>query len=126
MQCEVLADRLPGHIDDPSVLEAPEVHHVEHCLRCQAHTAQYRRLRRDLLSLRADYLIPSPAELAALLDTLRPPAPVVRLRRRSKRLAYLGGIAASAAAGAIVVGISLATRPRMSSADRSLVLPASL
>ncbi len=115
MRCDEIADRLPGHIDDPNALGRSELTHVGTCLRCQAHTAQYRRLRRELATLRADYVIPSPTELASLLDLLRPPAPVVALRRRSHRLAYLGGLAASAAAGAVVVGLHLAKGPRLAS-----------
>ncbi len=113
MQCDEIAERLAGHVDDPSVLTGTELGHVGSCLRCQAHAVQYRRLRRELASLRADYVIPAPNDLASLLELLRPPAPVVALRRRSRRLAYLGGLAASAAAGAIVVGIHLAKGPRL-------------
>jgi anti-sigma factor RsiW len=105
--------------DGVGVLAPETQRHVEGCLRCQAELAQYRKLLRALTSLREQYVIPDERLLEDILDALRPPATVHRLHRRNRRVAYIGGIAAAAtagaAAGAIVIATKLANRHSLAS-----------
>ena len=48
MQCEAIADVLPGVVDGSAALDRSQRRHVEQCLRCQAELAQYRKLLRAM------------------------------------------------------------------------------
>lgn len=97
MRCDRVADVLPGLVDGADRLDPAGRDHVEHCLRCQADLARYRRLRRELLALRPG-TAPVPADLLAeLLAGLD--IGDGRHRHVRRRAAYLGGIAAATAAG---------------------------
>jgi anti-sigma factor RsiW len=100
---------LAAAADAPDQLAAPAVSHLESCLPCQAEFAQYRKILRTMRSLRAELEDPGEYLLDDVLDLLRPPATVHKLRRSDRRKAYIGGLAAGAAAGA-AGAIVLATR----------------
>jgi hypothetical protein len=110
--CAGVADRLAEAAASHLALGAAERDHVEHCLRCQAEVAQYRKLLRGLGALRAEIYEPGPGLVADVLAAVE----AARERRaarallRGRRVAYVGGIAAAtAAAGGALV---LASRSR--------------
>lgn len=76
--------------------------HVESCLRCQADLVQYRKLLRALHNLRTEVLEPAPGLLPEILAHLEAAGERHALRSMltGRRLAYAGGIAAAATAGA--------------------------
>lgn len=113
-----LAEVADGQVDLPEVAGR----HVDGCLRCQAELAQYRKLLRALTSLRGQHAFVDDNFLDELLEALHPVAPVHRLHRlnyRNKKVAYIGGFAAAAtagaAAGAIVIASKMANRQGLAS-----------
>ncbi|MEJ7844430.1 MAG: hypothetical protein WKF93_02200 [Acidimicrobiales bacterium] len=127
MRCEDVAELLPAAADGivpgglRGLARSPGVgledrsarRHVEHCVRCQAELVQYRRLLRTLHGLRTEVLEPAPGLLADILATLEAAGErqAVRSLLTGRRVAYVGGIAAAATAGA-AGAILLATRTR--------------
>lgn len=113
MQCEditlVLAEAAPS---GDQALPLSASHHLEGCLRCQAELAQYRKLLRGLASLRSVQIEPDPTLLEEILESLRPPATVLKFRRRDRRKAILKGVGAAAATGAAtaIVAVSKLNR----------------
>lgn len=118
MRCEQVS-LLLAEAADGSVTLAPEpASHVASCIRCQAESASYRRMLRELSALRYELVQPDVRLLDDLLASVRPLAEVHELHRRSRRKAVIGGFAAAAtagAAGAIVLATRLASRPKMAS-----------
>jgi hypothetical protein len=112
VQCDDVADLLAG-VDDgsPTLLDRGARRHVETCLRCQADLVQYRKLLRALHHLRTEVLEPAPGLLPEILATLEAAGERHALRSMltGRRLAYAGGIAAAATAGA-AGALLLATR----------------
>jgi len=108
--CVEVAEQLSAATDGALSLPAPARRHVEHCLRCQAEAAQYRRLLRLLRSMRAETVTPAPGLLDGLLDALDGPV-ARRGGLTGRRAAYVGGLAAATAAGVGGV-IVLASRTR--------------
>lgn len=111
--CESVAAVLPAVVDGLMTAPGDVRRHVEACLRCQAELAQYRRVLRALHQLRTEVLEPAPGLLADILVTLEAAGERRAMRHllNGRRAAYLGGIAATAAAGA-AGAIVLATRAR--------------
>ena len=111
MRCEALAELLAEAAEGRPVQGRSARSHVEHCLRCQADLAQYRRLHRGLRSL-ADRRMTTPGdwieEVLAALDEQSTGSTAGRALRRA---AVLGGMAAVTAAGAASV-LVLSTRSR--------------
>jgi len=113
MQCEdftlVLAEAAPYPDRD---LPLAASHHIEGCLRCQAELAQYRKLLRSLTALRSVEIEPDPTLLDEILEALRPPAAVLKFKRRDRRKAILKGVGAAAATGAAgaIVAVSKLNR----------------
>lgn len=112
--CARVAAVLPGVIDGSSRLDRAERRHVEHCLRCQAELAQYRKLLRAMHTLRA---APSPAPTGLVTDVLAHleaagERSAVRAALSGRRVAYLGGIAAATAAAGAGAAIVLVNRGR--------------
>lgn len=119
VSCRDVSGELAALVDDrSSATLAPELaHHLGSCLRCQAELAQYRKLRRAMLSLRSETMRADAVHLEEVLDLVRPPATVHKIHGTSRRKAYIGGIAAAAtagAAGAIVIASKL-SRHRLAS-----------
>lgn len=106
ISCEQVAETLAEAADGTVVLGPSVRGHVDGCLRCQAEQAQYRKLLRALHGL-ADEVVTPPAGLAeaAIAHVHTAPDHRVRGHLRDHRVAYLSGLAATAAgvAGAIVL-----------------------
>jgi hypothetical protein len=105
MRCEEVADQLAGAADGSVRLGRGERRHVERCLRCQADLVQHRKVLRALRALRSDVMEPAPGLLADILAGLEGSPALQRHAVRSflsgRRIAYLGGLAAATAAGAV-------------------------
>jgi hypothetical protein len=102
VRCEDLTDLLAEVGDGSAVAEPAARRHVESCLRCQADLVQYRKLLRALHNLRTEVLEPAPGLLPEILAHLEAAGERHALRSMltGRRLAYAGGIAAAATAGA--------------------------
>lgn len=119
VSCRDVSGELAALVDDrsPATLAPELAHHLGSCLRCQAELAQYKKLRRAMLSLRSETLPSDSVHLEEVLDLVRPPATVHKIHGTSRRKAYISGIAAAAtagAAGAIVIASKL-SRQRLAS-----------
>lgn len=120
--CETFSLQLAGAVDGDE-LDAAAKLHFETCLRCQAELAHYKKLLRALASLRNQRLAVDETLVNEILLALQPGGTVHRLQRlssasRSRKAAYIGGIAAAAtagAAGALVIASRLAARQRLAS-----------
>lgn len=118
--CRQAAASLPALAAGEEV-EAAAAEHVEHCLRCQAEAAVYRRLVRTLRALREEEAPAPPGGLGAVLAALEAAAaePHASSSGWVLRAAYLGGITfATAAAGAAGVLVWM-NRRRLNLADAS-------
>jgi len=121
--CEAFSFQLAEMADGRKMLEPQATSHFDSCLRCQAELAQYKKLRRALASLREHRFSPDESLVQEILNALEPGGTVYRLQRlttatRSRKVAYIGGIAAAAtagAAGAMVIASRLAARQRLAS-----------
>jgi hypothetical protein len=105
MRFDDVADLMPGLVDGADELE-PEVRaFIETDLRSQAELARYRRLVRSLRSLRGVHASPPPGLLSETLAALETTELRVRrfTRRRVAFVGALGGVAAGAAATAVLV-----------------------
>ncbi len=113
MQCDAVAEDLAAAADGSVLLGRNERRHVERCLRCQAELVQYRKVLRAMRAMRTEVLEPAPGLLADILATLEAAGErqAVRSLLTGRRVAYVGGIAAAATAGA-AGAILLATRTR--------------
>jgi hypothetical protein len=102
MQCDEVAEVLPGVAGGTALADRAARRHVERCLRCQAELVQYRKLLRALHALRTEVLEPAPGLLPGILATIEAAGERHALRSMltGRRLAYAGGIAAATAAGA--------------------------
>ncbi|MGH9128759.1 MAG: anti-sigma factor family protein [Acidimicrobiales bacterium] len=115
--CEQVTDQLPGILDGGQEARPAVVAHVEHCLRCQAEMAQYRRLLRALHQLRVVGVEPPVSLLSEVLAQLGDAAErgAIRSALAGRRVAYVAALAvAASAAGAAGVAVVLATRGRAS------------
>lgn len=102
MRCDDLAIDLSAAADGSALL-APEARdHVERCLQCQAELVQYRRLLRAMRTMRTEVLEPAPGLLADILANVSGAGErrAIRSLLAGHKTAYLGGLAAAAAAGA--------------------------
>jgi hypothetical protein len=115
MQCDDVVHELAAVADGSMRLRRQARRHVDRCLRCQADLAQYRKLLRSLRSLRNEVVRPAPGLLTDILSGLEGASVeserALRTLLSAKRVAYIGGIAAATAAGA-VSAIVLTTRTR--------------
>lgn len=115
VHCEQVTDQLPAILDGAESAPPEVVYHVEHCLRCQAELAQYRRLLRALHQLRVVGIDPPPGLLSEVLAQLGEAAErgAIRSTLAGRRLAYVAALAAAAgAAGAAGAAVVLASRGR--------------
>jgi hypothetical protein len=100
-----VADLLPQLVDGPEGVEPEVLAFVASDLRSQAELARYRRLIRSLQLLRNRPVEPAPGVLAQTLAALETAERRVRIIT-GRRIAYagaLGGVAAGAAATAVVL-----------------------
>lgn len=114
MQCDDIIDDLAGSADGATPLARAERRHVEHCLRCQAELAQYRKLLRAMQSLRTERVPVPDSLLSDVLVHLEEMGErsAVRAALSGRRVAYLGGIAAATAAAGAGAVIVLTSRGR--------------
>jgi hypothetical protein len=112
VDCEAIAEALPGIIDGVAVADLRVARHVEGCLRCQAELVQYRRLLKALHQLRTEVLEPSPGLITDILAHLEHAGErgAIRSLLTGRRVAYVGGIAAATAAAGAAGAIVLVTR----------------
>ena len=111
MRCEALAELLAEAAEGQPVPDRAARAHVEHCLRCQADLAQYRRLHRGLRQLADRRLTPPSDWVEEVLAALDEASIGTTAGRALRRAAVLGGMAAVTAAGAASV-LVLSTRSR--------------
>ncbi|MEZ5376455.1 MAG: hypothetical protein R2733_08045 [Acidimicrobiales bacterium] len=112
-ECARFGLELAAASDQPTLLAAPVRAHLDSCLRCQAELATYRKLRRSMGDLRPLTLEVPSLQVDEFLAAFGPVATIHALRRRSRRRAYVGGIAAAvtaAGAGAMMLAARLTTR----------------
>jgi hypothetical protein len=118
VDCDDVANILPGIADGSARADRRLQHHVETCLRCQAELIQYRRLLRVLRQLRTEVLEPAPGLITDILAGLSEAGEhgAIRSLLSGRRAAYVGGVAvataAAGAAGALVL-VSRASRRRV-------------
>ena len=119
MRCSQVADSLAEVASGTLSIDGQHARHVASCLRCQAELASYRKLFHGLRRLRADVVMPSPGLLEEIFAHLDDPAARTSRRPfgRTRRVAYVGGLAAATAAGAAgaIVFASLSRRGRLAS-----------
>ena len=121
--CETFSLQLAAVADGASELNSEAADHFKSCLRCQAELVQYKKLLRALASLRSDRLAVDETLVHEILHALEHGTNVHPLQRltsgsKTRKAAYIGGIAAAAtagAAGAIVIASKLASRHRLAS-----------
>ena len=105
MRYDDVADLLPQLVDGSDGVESGVLEFVESDLRSQAELARYRRLIRSLQELRRRPVEPPPGLLAETLAGLDPADHRGRVLT-GRRIAYagaVGGVAAGAAATAVVL-----------------------
>lgn len=113
LDCDDVADLLPGALDGVGIPDRAARRHVDGCLRCQAELVQYRRLLKAMRTLRTQVLEPHPSVLSDVFAALEEAGErqAVRSMLTGRRVAYLSGLAAATAAGA-AGAIVYATRAR--------------
>lgn len=113
LRCDDVVTRLGGAADGSTRLSRQQRRHAASCLRCQAEMAQYRKLLRALHAMRTDLLEPAPGLLTDIVAGLEEAVEghTARWLPSRRRAAYVGGLAAATAAGA-VSAIVVAARTR--------------
>ncbi len=105
MRYDDVADLLPQLADGPEGASPEVAAFVESDLRSQAELARYRRLIRSLQLLRNHLVEPAPGLLAQIIAALELPDSRARILT-ARRMVYagaVGGVAAGAAATAVVL-----------------------
>ncbi len=123
MRCDAVANDLAAAADGSRLLGRNERRHVERCLHCQAELVQYRKVLRAMRTMRTEVLEPAPGVLADILANLGAAGErrAIRSLIRGHRTAYLGGLAAATAAGAIGAVVFASRLRRVRSADAEKV-----
>jgi hypothetical protein len=108
MRCEDVAGLLSEAAEGAEISDRKVLAHVDHCLRCQAEAAQYRRLLKALRHLRTQVIEPAPGLVAEILAGIEAAGErrAIRSMLTGRRAAYLSGLAvagAAASAGAVVL-----------------------
>ncbi|CAN5151952.1 hypothetical protein BH20ACT3_BH20ACT3_18460 [soil metagenome] len=114
MRCEAVEGSLAGVVDGDTLQDRAERRHAEHCLRCQAELAQYRRLLRGMQALRSEIAPPPVGLLGDVLAHIESEGErsAMRATLNGRKVAYIGGIAAATAAAGAGAAIVLVTRGR--------------
>lgn len=114
MRCDDVSILLSESAEFGANLPRAISRHTDHCLRCQAEVAQYRKIRRTMISMRGSYVDPGVGMVAEVMNMVREHDPAIELGvpyegERStgdrRRAAYVAAAAATAAgaAGALVL-----------------------
>lgn len=116
MRCDDVSILLSESAESGVVLPRAISRHTDHCLRCQAEVAQFRRIRRTMISMRDSYVDPGSAMVAEIMGVVgdqyvRDAVPIGlehsgdRIGGDRRRAAYVAAAAATAAgaAGALVL-----------------------
>ena len=114
LTCEAIAATLADYAEGVESAPTDVRAHVETCLRCQAEIVQYRRLLRNLHTLRTEVLEPAPGHLTSVLAHLEAAGErrAIRSIMSGRRGAYVGGIALATAAAGAAGAVVLAGRAR--------------
>jgi len=114
LRCDDVAPLLSDAAASAAAFDPAVQRHVEHCLRCQAELAQYRKLFRALRAMRTEVIEPLPGLLGDILLTLEEAGErsAIRSILTGKNVAYIGGIAAAATAAGVGSAIVVASRTR--------------
>ena len=107
-KCEDVALSLAAAADGAEIGDRRLLAHVDHCLRCQAEAAQYRRLLRALHHLRTEVIEPAPGLFAEILAGIEAAGEkrAIRSMLAGHKVAYISSLAvagAAASAGAVVL-----------------------
>lgn len=112
MRCEDAAKHLTKVVDGSDALPRDVAAHVEHCLRCQAESARYRRVARTMRQLRSQVAAPGPDLSSEILEWIHSAEEAGMVRAsRLRRTVYVAAAATAATAGA-AGAIVLASRSR--------------
>lgn len=120
MRCDDVSILLSESAESDANLPRAITRHTEHCLRCQAEAAQYRKIRRTMISMRESYVDPGTGLVSEVMNLVRDErldattvlgSPVtgfgqlVERHGDRRRAAYVAAAAATAAgaAGALVL-----------------------
>lgn len=103
MQCDEAVEAVASLASGQQPTDVRQAVHVSTCLRCQAAVARDKRLIRQLRGLRSDGPSPDAELLVSVLGAVDAEAASIK-SERTRRLAYVGGAAATA--GGIVIAIA--------------------
>jgi len=103
MQCDEAVEAVASLASAQQPTDALQAAHVSSCLRCQAAVARDKRLIRRLRGLRTDGPAPDADLLVSVMGAVDAEAASIK-SDRTRRLAYVGGAAATA--GGIVIAIA--------------------
>jgi hypothetical protein len=112
--CDEITQQLTDEVLDLTELDRRWRRHAVHCLRCQAHAAQHRKMSRALHDLRSVVVDPPAgfvSDVVALLDE-EPVPGTSRGLLSGRRVAYAGGLAVATAAGAVSAAVLTARSRR--------------
>jgi hypothetical protein len=112
--CEDVSALLADVAEGMTSLDPRARRHVDRCLRCQAELVQYRKLLRALRAMRVQVIEPVPGLLPDILAAIEEAGERRALRELldGRRVAYLGGLAAAAAAAGVGGALVIASRSR--------------
>jgi anti-sigma factor RsiW len=112
--CDDVARLLPEAVEHGAAVELSVQEHIEHCLRCQAEVARYRKMLRGLHLLRTRYLEPTPGLLAQTLAAIEEAGEreVRRAVLSGRRLAYASALGGAAVAAGAATAVMIVHRSR--------------
>jgi anti-sigma factor RsiW len=121
VNCDQAIEHLQAIVDDDANLDpsAPASRHLGMCLRCQAEVAQFRRLRRAMLTTESRH-VPAPSgfcgQVMAAIEAASDPFAVAQLAERAKRTKRRAMVAVGAmtAVAAGTAGVLVAATRRRS------------
>lgn len=100
LQHEFVKWRIPEHVMGDRALRAPDQHHVDGCLRCQAEAAHYRTISRTLRSMRDPEGKAPPGLVMRVMANLS--KPLTEPRRGPDRAVVVASVVVVAAAMALL------------------------
>ena len=112
MRCEDVSLLLSESAESDSSLPRSIARHTDHCLRCQAEQAQYRKIRRTMLSMRGSHIDPGVTMVGEVMMLVRDTdvVPVDQQSGDRRRVAYVAAAATAATAATAAGALVLAAR----------------